>query len=117
MRGADVARVAWSHPTAAVGRASVRALCATAGCAGTPSMMIARWMDHRTRGQSQAASPNFEAYRFAEREKSQKFSHFAALQNPSQSFSTASETGHLHQISNSISRVSRCEVLVPTDSG
>jgi hypothetical protein len=42
MRSADVARVARSHPTAAVGRASVRAICATAGCrAGTPSAMIA----------------------------------------------------------------------------
>jgi len=37
MRGADAARVA-----AAVGRASVRAICATAAdCAGTPATMIA----------------------------------------------------------------------------
>jgi hypothetical protein len=42
MRGADVARVTQSHPTAAVGRASVRAICATAASrAGTPSTMIA----------------------------------------------------------------------------
>jgi hypothetical protein len=41
MRGADVAHVARS-PSAAVGRASVRAICAAAGsCAGTPSAMIA----------------------------------------------------------------------------
>ena len=42
VRGADVARVARSPPAAAVGRASVRAICAAAGsCAGTPSTMIA----------------------------------------------------------------------------
>ena len=41
MRGAGVARVARSHATAAVGRASVRTICAAAGsCAGTPSTMI-----------------------------------------------------------------------------
>ena len=41
MRGADVARVARSPPAAAVGRASVRAICAAAGsCAGTPSTML-----------------------------------------------------------------------------
>ena len=42
MRGADVARVARSPPAAAVGRASVRAICAAAGsCASTPSTTIA----------------------------------------------------------------------------
>ena len=42
MRGADVARVARSPPAAAVGRASVRAICAAAASrAGTPSTMIA----------------------------------------------------------------------------
>ena len=42
MRGADVARMARSPPTAAVGRAFVRAICAVAGsCAGTPSTVIA----------------------------------------------------------------------------
>ena len=49
MRGADVARVARSPPAAAVGRASVRAICAAAGsCAGTPSTMIAagKLIDH-----------------------------------------------------------------------
>ena len=51
MRGADVARVARSPPAAAVGRASVRAICAAAGsCAGTPSTMIAGGQDHRPRG-------------------------------------------------------------------
>ena len=50
MRGADVARVARSLPAAAVGRASVRAICAAAGsCAGTPSTMIAvgKLIEHR----------------------------------------------------------------------
>ena len=61
MRGADVARVARSPPATAVGRASVRAICATAGSwAGTPSMMIAAGKDHRTRGQSQAARQGLE---------------------------------------------------------
>ena len=49
MRGADVARVARSPPAAAVGRASVRTICAAAeSCAGTPSTMIAAGMliDH-----------------------------------------------------------------------
>ena len=49
MRGADVARVARSPPAAAVGRASVRAICAAAeSCAGTLSTMIAagKLIDH-----------------------------------------------------------------------
>ena len=42
MRGGDIARVAGPPPAAAVGRASVRAICAAAeSCAGTPSTMIA----------------------------------------------------------------------------
>jgi hypothetical protein len=40
MRGADVARVARSHATAAVSCEFVRA--AAAGCAGTPPTMICR---------------------------------------------------------------------------
>ena len=49
MRGADVARVARSLSSAAIGRASVRAICAAAeSCAGTPSTMIAagKTIDH-----------------------------------------------------------------------
>ena len=55
MRGADVARVARSPPAAAVGRASVSAICAAAGSrAGTPSTMIAAGRFIETRGRPRA---------------------------------------------------------------
>ena len=47
MRGADVARVARSPPSAAVGRAFVRAICAAAaGCTTTPSTLMPKLIDH-----------------------------------------------------------------------
>jgi hypothetical protein len=49
MRGADVARVARSPPSAAVGRAFVRAICAAAaGCTTTPSTLMPKLIDHES---------------------------------------------------------------------